>query len=129
MGLGSARRETVSVRRFDDEAGGGHGGEAFVESGGADAAGRAQLGEWPRFIPFSESGCDALIDGSRLGNAIRLVLRLLDGLQGESIVALGQFKGDTGHGGGGAMLDGQDDAIVAVTAEIEVGIAPGVEFR
>ena len=27
------------------------------------------------------------------------------------------------------MLDGQDDAIVAVAAEIEVGITPGVEFR
>ena len=34
-----------------------------------------------------------------------------------------------GDGGGGAMLDGQDDAIVAVAAEIEVGIAPGVELR
>ena len=27
------------------------------------------------------------------------------------------------------MLDGQDDAIVAVAAEIEIGIAPGVELR
>ena len=33
-----------------------------------------------------------------------------------------------GDGGGGAMLDGERDAIVAVAAEIEVGIAPGVEF-
>ncbi len=27
------------------------------------------------------------------------------------------------------MFDGQDDAIVTVTAEIEVGIAPGMELR
>ena len=27
------------------------------------------------------------------------------------------------------MLDGQDDAVVAVAAEIEVGVAPGVELR
>ena len=27
------------------------------------------------------------------------------------------------------MFDGQDDAIVTVAAEIEVGIAPGMEFR
>ncbi len=55
MGRGSASGEAVSVGGFDDEAGGGHGGEAFVESGGADAAGCAQLGEWPRFIPLGES--------------------------------------------------------------------------
>ena len=52
----------------------------------------------------------------------------LDGLQREGVVALGEFERDGRHGGGGAMLDGQDDAIVAVAAEIEVGIAPGVEF-
>jgi hypothetical protein len=26
------------------------------------------------------------------------------------------------------MFDGQDDAVVAVAAQIEVGVAPGVEF-
>ena len=35
----SATDEAVTVRGFDHEAGGDHGGEAFVESGGADAAG------------------------------------------------------------------------------------------
>jgi hypothetical protein len=45
-----------SIRRgFDDEAGGGLGGEALMENGGADAAGCARLGEWPRFIPVGES--------------------------------------------------------------------------
>src|SRR3954447_3271463 len=124
----SASGEAVSVGGFDDEAGGGHSGEAFVESGGADAAGCAQLGEWPRFIPLGESRGDTLIDGSRLGTAIRLVIWRLDGLEGEGVVALGQFQSDTGHRGGGAVFDGQDDAILTVAAEIEVGIAPGVEF-
>jgi hypothetical protein len=106
-GLGSAISEAVSVGGFDDEASGGHGGEAFVESGGADAAGCAQFGEWPQFIPLGESGRDALIHGRRLGTAIRLMTRLVDGFKGKSVVALGQFQGDTGHSGGGAMLTGR----------------------
>ena len=52
----------------------------------------------------------------------------LDGLQSEGVIALGEFESDAGDGGGGAMLDGQDDAVVTVAAEVEVGIAPGVEF-
>jgi hypothetical protein len=34
----SATGEAVTVGGFDDEAGSDHGGEAFVESGGANAA-------------------------------------------------------------------------------------------
>ena len=52
----------------------------------------------------------------------------LDGLQGKSLITLGQFERHSRSGGGGAMLDGQDDAIVAVAAKVEVGITPGVEF-
>jgi len=117
VGLGSASGEAVSVGGFDDDAGGGHGGEAFVECGGADAAGCAQLGEWPWFIPLGESGCDALIDGSRLGSAIRLMIRLSGGFECEGVVALGQFQRDAGCSGGGAVLDGEDDAIVTVAAK------------
>ena len=79
-------------------------------------------------LAVGESRGDALIDGSRL-DAASGWRSALDGLEGKSVVALGEFERDAGHGGGGAMLDGQDDAIVAVAAEIEVGIAPGVEFR
>ncbi len=74
-------------------------------------------------------GCgDALIDRSWFDAALGLAIRL-DGFEGKGVVALGQFKRDAGHGGCGAMLDGEDDAIVAVAAEIEIGIAPGVEFQ
>ena len=82
-----------------------------------------------RFIRIGESGFDAVIDGSRFDIARGLVIRLPDRLKRQGVVALGQFQCDTGHGGGGAMLDGEDAAIVAVAAEIEVGIAPGMELR
>ena len=116
----STRGETVSVGGFDDEAGGGQGGEALIESGGADAAGCAQLGERPRFIPVGESRGDTLINGSRRGTGIKLVVCLLNGPQSKSVIVLSEFERHTGHGGGRAMLDGQDDAIVGVAAEIEV---------
>jgi hypothetical protein len=120
----SANGEAVSVGGFDDEAGGGHRGEALVESGGANAAGCPQFGERLRLLAVREGCGDALIDRSRLGVAFEL-----DGLECKGVVTLGEFKCDALHGGGGAMLDGQDDAIVAVAAEIEVGIAPGVTLR
>ena len=63
-------------------------------------------------------GCrDAPIDGSRLDIALGLTIGL-DRLERQGVVALGKFKGDAGYGGGGAMLDGQDDALVAIAAEI-----------
>jgi len=127
LGQCSAAGEAVSVGGFDDDAGSGHFGEAFVEGGGANAAERAQLGEWPRFCCSGERCSDALVDGSLLDGAFGLGIGL-DGLQGEGVIALGEFESDAGDGGGGAMLDGQDDAVVTVAAEVEVGIAPGVEF-
>ena len=52
----------------------------------------------------------------------------LDRVQGEGVIALGEFKRDAWHGGSGTMLDGQDDTIVTVPPEM-IGITPGVEFR
>ena len=124
----SANGEAVSAGGFDDEAGGGHRGEALVEGGGANAAGCPQFGERLRLLAVREGCGDALIDRSRLGVAFGMAIEM-DRLECESVVTLGEFKCDALHGGGGAMLDGQDDAIVAVAAEIEVGIAPGVELR
>ena len=45
--------------------------------------------------------------------------------QREGVIALGKFERDAGDGRGGAMLDGERDAIVGVAAEVEVGISPG----
>ena len=70
---------------------------------------------------------DALIDGFLVDGAIGLGIGL-DGPQGEGVIALGEFERDAGDGRGGAMLDGERDAVVAVAAEVEIGIAPGVEF-
>ena len=125
----SGNGEAVSVGGFDDEAGCGHGGETFVESGSADVAGSAQFGECPRFATVGESRGDALIHGDRLDAAVGLRIGL-DGLQGKCVITLGEFERHTGHSGGGTTFDGQYDPSVAVAAERERGgIAPGVEFR
>ncbi len=74
-------------------------------------------------------GCgDALIDGGWSDTALGLAIGLRR-LEGKSVIALDQFKRNARHGSGGTMLDGQDDAIVTVSAEIEVEIAPGMELR
>jgi len=44
--------------------------------------------------------------------------------EGEGIGALGEFKGNGGHGGCGAVLDGGGE-LVAVTAQIEILWASG----
>ena len=120
--------EAVTVGGFDDEAGGGHGGEAFVEGGGADAAGCPQFGERARLCAVGEGCGDALIDRSWPDRALGLAIGL-DRFEGESVVSLGEFERHGGHRSGGAVLDSQNDAVVAVASEIEVGIAPGVELR
>ena len=119
--------EAVSVGGFDDDAGGGHGGQALVERCCADAAGRTQFGEWLGLAAVRERLGDTLIHRSRFDATLGLEIGL-DGLQGEDAVALGELERDAGHRSGGAMLGGQDDAVIAVAAEIEVGIAPGVEL-
>ena len=91
----SAAGEAVSVGGFDDDAGSGHGGEALVEGGGANAAGSAQFGEWPGFACVGERCSDALIDGSLLDGGFGLGIGL-DGLQGEGVIALGEFESDAG---------------------------------
>jgi hypothetical protein len=114
----SGNGEAVSVGGFDDEAGCGHGGETFVESGSADVAGSAQFGECPRFATVGESRGDALIHGDRLDAAVGLRIGL-DGLQGKCVITLGEFERHTGHSGGGTTFDGQYDPSVAVAAERE----------
>ena len=41
-------------------------------------------------------------------------------LQGKGVIALGERERDAGDGRGGAMLDGERDAIVGVATEVEV---------
>ncbi len=124
----SVAGEAVTVCRFDDEAGSGHGREALIEGGGAEAAGCPQFGERPGLRAVGEGCGDALIDGSWFDTALGLAVGL-SRFEGKSVIALGQFKRDAGNGGGGTMFDGQDDAIVTVPSEIEVGVTPGVELR
>src|SRR5271157_4578153 len=60
----SATGEAITLVGLAEAAGGGKGGEALVEGGGADAAARAQLGEWRRAVDVGECGSDALVDGT-----------------------------------------------------------------
>ena len=85
----------VSVGGFDDGSVGDHGAQAFVESGGTNAAGSAQVGEWPWLVGVGENRSDALIDGLVPGGVFGLWIRL-DRPQGEGVIALGEFEGDAG---------------------------------
>jgi hypothetical protein len=118
--------EEVAVRRFDDAAGSGHGGQTLVEGGSAQAAQGAQIGEWLRVSGFGEGGGDALVDRALLAGLFWL-WSAVDDFEGEGIGALGEFEGNGGHGGCGAVLDGKGE-LIAVTAQIEVGVTPGVEL-
>jgi hypothetical protein len=105
-----------------DAAGGGEGGEAFVQGSGADAAAPAQFGE--RHGAIGKSSGDALVER---GGGWRRRIGRLDDLQGEGRPALGKCDGDGGERRRGAMLDGERE-VIAIAAQTEIGIAPGVEL-
>ena len=65
-----------------------HGGEALIEGGGTDAAGRPEFGERPGLSALGEDCGDALIEGGRRGGALELTIGL-DEFEGEGVVALG----------------------------------------
>src|SRR5258708_40190229 len=54
--------ETIAVVGFDEAASGGHGGQALIEAGGADAASPTQFGECKRTGGLGECGGGALLD-------------------------------------------------------------------
>ncbi len=123
-GVRSVAGELVAFVGLGNAAGGGEGGEALVQGGGADAAAPAQFGERHGGGDVGKCCGDALVDrgrgwGGRLGR--------VDDLQGEGGPALAERDGDGGERRRGAMLDGQRQ-VIAVAAQIEVGIAPGVEL-
>src|SRR5229473_5162207 len=116
--------ETIAVVGFDEAASGGHGGQPLIEAGGADATSPTQFGECKRTGGLGECGGDALVDG-----ALRRCLRgaRFDDLERQRIGALGEIDRDAGHGGSGAVLD-REGEIIAIAAQIEIGITPGVEL-
>jgi len=125
----SATGDAIALFGLAEAAGGSEGGEALVEGGGADAAARAQLGKRQRVVDIGERGGDALVDGT---GRRRLRCAPFDDFEREGVGALSEFECHGGHGRRGAMLDGQDDiaafAGIAVAAEVEVGITPGMEL-
>jgi hypothetical protein len=105
----AATGEAVTVGGFGDQTGGGHGGEALVESGGADAAGRAQFGERAGLVAACEGCGDALIDGSWFDTAIGLAIGL-HRLEGKCVVALGVSKCNARYATGCGFFRRSDSA-------------------
>ena len=116
--------EPITITGPDEAASGGHRCEALVERCGTHATARAQLGEWQRVIEIGERRGDALIDGAGWR---RWWIAAVDDLEGERIGALRELERDSGHGGRGAVLD-REGEILAVTTQVEIGVAPGVEL-
>ena len=92
--------------------------------GGPDPAAGAQVGERKRLVGLGEGRHDALVERGRVdGDGPRP----LDRFQGEGRAVLDQFDDERTGRWRGAMLDGQRQRL-AVTAQIEVAVAPGVEL-
>jgi hypothetical protein len=98
--------ELIAITGPNEAAFGGQGCEALVEGCGTHAATCAQLGEWQRAVEVGERRGDALID-----RAWRRGLRRapVDDFKREGIGALDEFERNGGHGGRGAVLDGEGE--------------------
>ena len=112
---------------FDDASGGRHGGDAVVEGGGANAATGSQIGEGLWLAGLGEGGGDAVVEGVWLDCGLGGALAF-DDLEGKRVGALNEVEGESGHGRGGAVFDGEGYAVIRVATQIEVGISPGVEL-
>ena len=82
------------------------------------------LREW--LLGLGERPDDALFGGVRLRRV--LVGHRAAQAQGGPLSIIGEFDLDIVEAGRGAMLDGHDDLVVA-PAQVQVAVAPGVEFR
>ena len=120
----SAAGKTIAVVGLDEAAGGCKGSDPRVEGGGADAAAATQLGERERSIGVGESGDDALIERAWRR---RHRITTIDDFEREGITALSKLDRHGRRGRGGAVLHRQGE-IVAVAAQIEIGVAPSVEL-
>src|SRR5262249_50836714 len=114
-----------AITAFDDAADSGQRSEALIKCGGAGAAFGAQLVDWHRGSGSGKHRGDALIQRAR-----RRCRRLaaLDELQGKCLACFDELNLHRLECRGGAVLDRQGESI-AVAAEIEVAVAPGVELR
>ena len=124
-GSGGLADEVITVGGFGDVSGIGQCGQPLVEGGGAHPAACAQIGEGLRLTGFGEGGKDAIVDGLRGGGRQGLAL---DEFEGECRTALDELEGLPGDAGSGAMFDGQGEAVIGIAAQVEVGVAPGVEL-
>jgi hypothetical protein len=109
---------------LDDAAGVGEGGEALVQGGGTDAATAARRGERHGADAVGKCRGDALVERAR---ARRGHLGRVGDLQPESGPSLSKPYGDGRQRRRGPMLHGERE-VIAIAAQIEVGVAQGVEL-
>ena len=128
--LEMALREAVAGVGLDDAAGADQVGESVAQGLGAHAAGAAEVVEGDRDGKLGERGQDAIgggrdgIGGGRAG--VGRERRI--GREGERDAAGDQLDGERTMRRFGAVLDGEESAL-AVAAEVEVRVAPRVEFE
>src|SRR5262249_49865094 len=121
----SANETITGVGAFDDAATRGEHGEALVESGVTNAAFGAPLGEGDRGSGVGERCRDALIQRTWHG---RCGISALDELEGEGLPCLDELDLHGFKRRCRTVLDREGEGI-AVTAQIEIAVTPGVELR
>jgi hypothetical protein len=109
-------REAVSVGGFDNDASCGHFGEAFVE-GWWRERGRTRDAENGRGFTAPASSA-----AMRWSTETCSTERPVGQRPGRAAGRPGERESEAG---GGAMLDGQDDAVVTAAAEVAVGVTAG----
>ena len=102
----------MTVGGFRD---GACGGKGFVEACSTDAAEGAQLREGIWTIGVAKRIGDPLVETGMAEVRVRRLARLGD-LEGQRLLALGEFECDTGHGRCGAVLGSQHKTAVLIAA-------------
>jgi hypothetical protein len=115
----------IAVGRLDETADRNQGIEAIIDGGAAGAAQRSQLGKRQRLIDAGQRGDDAFVDGcaARVGRH-----GPFDNVERHGMSVFGEFECQGRHRRRGPVLDGQGESVVGLFAQIEIGVAPSVEF-
>lgn len=117
--------ELVAAGLAEDEALAGELGQGVAEGGGTHGTELAQLGHRDGPIQTGQRVPNPL-DRSR-GRGGWWVGRGPEDRKGEGRTVLSQLEGEGIGGGGGPVLGGEGEGLL-VAAEVEIGVAPAVEF-
>lgn len=125
MEFGKWKREApgsgtlIYVLRFYDAAFCGEDGEPLVKSCGPHSACGAQFEDGLGRLSVCEGFHDALVDGLHFGCRGGEMLVACD-LEREGVFPFSKLEMPGRHGGSGAVLDTEDDTILAVASQVKV---------